>query len=162
MSKSFSKIQMWLLIFKFQRQQRQQLKRFYGCRYQVCKVQSLWGLIHTFPKLIMRCENLLRGSYVKLIHPSWPASAIASWLFLKNLRGTFRCILNHAENNTVRQTWKEKLVQLTWPVTPVSRAVFFFSGLGRPFESELSLMSLSSSEDIIFVPFKCRSRSWSC
>ena len=68
MSKSFSKIQMWLLIFKFQRQQRQQLKRFYGSRYQVGKVQLLWELIHMFPKLMMRCENLLRGSYVKLIH----------------------------------------------------------------------------------------------
>ena len=68
MLKSFSKIQMWLLIFKFQRQKRQQLKRFHGSRYQVCKVQLLWELIHTFPKPMMRCENLLRGSYVKLIH----------------------------------------------------------------------------------------------
>ena len=61
---------MWLLIFKFQRQQRQQLKRFYGSRYQFCKVQLLWELIHTFPKLIMRRENLLRLSYVNFIHSS--------------------------------------------------------------------------------------------
>lgn len=53
-----------------QRQKRQQLKRFHGSRYQVGKVQLLWELIHTFPKLMMRCENLLRGSYVKLIHSS--------------------------------------------------------------------------------------------
>lgn len=43
------------------------IEKIYGSRYQVCKVQLLWELIHRFPKLMMRCENLLRGSYVKLI-----------------------------------------------------------------------------------------------